>query len=536
MYANQAMSTLEFPNTYTFGKCICEHLLLQRKRDDLATIRPSIIGPSLHMPFEGWGGPKPSTVIAAVCLYLKFPLSIWCFSNHPAAVIPVDVVARFVLCKTFNGPDSSATSISGPENIPNVAEDEPFASKSGSTVEAKTDASVIFAAAWNKDSPATSAFSWFDCATTVPHLGTTLQRFTRIPTYILYVVSLKILPSLRLKQASFALLYRFLVEMPFSLLLRLVAMGRLSGLHALLSKLLPILDLPVLFYPFMNNAFFFESELKAPMDLDGERYMFSCVASAYYFVSELDARYAKDQTNQQPCDTSKLLVGGKNHHLLSSDLSWATTQPCGNVIIRLVSYLFIKILRASSNAVSVDVESFAAISQLASSSRGETMHVILAPTRRSFYDSVLVSFLAFSLPELQIQIPYIAVTHELSSLPFLGWLIEYVQAFVVRRDRAIDPELANQIRRLKSIFKDERECIAIFTETNLNRNRDQQFLNGKTGFLRHMEQTGEDQAIVPIRINYEKIPEQEAPVFEGVSCLAVGKLASQFCVFLSQLS
>ena len=100
-YASMAMEDLGFPNTYTFSKSVCEHLLLKRNEVETLILRPSIVGPAIEQPYEGWAGDKASTLVAGACLYLKFPFNIWSFRKERAPVIPVDVVSRYVLKKAF---------------------------------------------------------------------------------------------------------------------------------------------------------------------------------------------------------------------------------------------------------------------------------------------------------------------------------------------------------------------------------------------------------------------------------------------------
>jgi nucleoside-diphosphate-sugar epimerase len=99
-YASGAMTELQFPNTYTFSKSVCEHLLLQG-RSDTIIIRPSIVGPALIYPYEGWAGSRPSTLVAATCLYFYFQWNLWCFGNHRVPCIPVDILSRYVLLVQF---------------------------------------------------------------------------------------------------------------------------------------------------------------------------------------------------------------------------------------------------------------------------------------------------------------------------------------------------------------------------------------------------------------------------------------------------
>ena len=529
MYAALAMSTLGFHNTYTFSKCISEHLLMQASNDDVVIIRPSIIGPALEEPFEGWAGQRPSTIVAATCLYMMFPFSIWSFGKHDAAIIPVDIVARFVLARACQNrcsdslsglatsSECSSHACSDFEKVTPVGEVESLSSNSASTtgVSKALDVSipVIFNAAWSSDSAVVSSFSWFDFAASVPHLGSVLGSCSRVTAYIGFAVSIKILPSLQLKTEQFAFLYFICVQTPFAACVRLLEILSLTALHRKLSVLLPFLDLPVLFYPFVNNSFVFDSLLKAPQHLDGHRYMFSCIAAAHRFVYENPMTLCEREVRHQR-DTSNIVIGGKHHCLPMSDIRWALTQPLGSMLIRLAGFLFVKILRSSCSEVSVDAESFAEVARNIASKEDDVLHVVLAPTHRSFYDFILISFLAFSLPELKIKIPHIAAASEFSSLPFLGWIIEHVNAFFVKRGSGRDPDLAEQLNRIKHTSKRAGACLEVFIEGS--RSRDRRFLPPKTGFLRCLVQTGGDHLVVPICINYERVPEQDALTRETI--------------------
>ena len=79
--ASTAMNDLGFPNTYTFSKCVCEHLLLRDQESNVVIIRPCIVGPSWNSPWEGWAGNIPSTIVAGACLFLMNPNSVWSFGK-----------------------------------------------------------------------------------------------------------------------------------------------------------------------------------------------------------------------------------------------------------------------------------------------------------------------------------------------------------------------------------------------------------------------------------------------------------------------
>eukprot|EP00957_Ditylum_brightwellii_P161597 12303403-Ditylum_brightwellii.AAC.1 len=64
-YASSAMHKLCFPNTYTFSKCVYEHLLLRNDGVNTIFVWPSIVGLAVSEPHEGWAREMPSTVVAA---------------------------------------------------------------------------------------------------------------------------------------------------------------------------------------------------------------------------------------------------------------------------------------------------------------------------------------------------------------------------------------------------------------------------------------------------------------------------------------
>lgn len=91
-----------FPNTYTYTKCLTEHLLVKnRDKVPLVIMRPTIIGAAWKEPVEGW----IDSSLAAAALYLSagvgflkfFP----CKSNLNGDQIPVDIVSNATLVNTY---------------------------------------------------------------------------------------------------------------------------------------------------------------------------------------------------------------------------------------------------------------------------------------------------------------------------------------------------------------------------------------------------------------------------------------------------
>jgi 1-acyl-sn-glycerol-3-phosphate acyltransferase len=185
-----------------------------------------------------------------------------------------------------------------------------------------------------------------------------------------------------------------------------------------------------------------------------------------------------------------------------------------------VGFIVIKLLRAVTTEVTLDLDSLMRAVQAAheSGSKADSKsdidsqtHIILAPTHRSYMDFILISYIAFALPEIGISIPNIAAADDFARVPVLGMLTRMTGAFFVKRGKGvIDPKLEEKVLSLKKSNVEMNTCIEVFLEGG--RSRDRRFLQPKTGFLRCLAKTKGKHVVIPITINYEVIPEQ--------SCLA----------------
>jgi 1-acyl-sn-glycerol-3-phosphate acyltransferase len=280
-------------------------------------------------------------------------------------------------------------------------------------------------------------------------------------------------------------------------------------------RLIPFLDLPVLFFPFMNSSFNFSSELVAPPEFIGDRYVFNCVAASHSFTMKAKSSDATTQLKSESSGNSSdlnqnvsfLRVGGSAHRRDAPDAWWALTQPNGSYFIRFAGWLLVKILRATCSDITVDCVSFtSALSKL--KSMGGSPRLVLAATHRSLLDFLVLSFIFFSVPELQVDIPSIAAAEEFERLPFIGWLARCMGAFFVRRGRGhADSELTTSIKSVEKHCEGPYATFEVFLEGT--RSRDRRFAEPKTGFMKCLRQTEGTSVIVPITISYERVPEQE---------------------------
>ena len=172
----------------------------------------------------------------------------------------------------------------------------------------------------------------------------------------------------------------------------------------------PFIELPVLFFFFTKQEYHFQSSIPAPDDFDCEKYMVLCSLAGEKFLSGSTTKN-NPKSIRSVKDCNPVVIAGKNHSQpCVSDLLWALTQPTGNLFIRIIAYLLIKIIRMTVSEITLDVEAFAAVER--ERERGE--HLVLAPTHRSLFDFMLISFVSFSLPELKVSEGYVDSLHPTS--------------------------------------------------------------------------------------------------------------------------
>jgi len=531
--ASAAMNDLGFPNTYTFSKCICEHLLLRCTNHNTTIIRPSIVGPSVQEPYEGWAGDKPSTLIAAACLYLKNQYNLWAFRKELAPIIPVDVVCRFILAKTFSSESTSLSRSSSSSNLTQGSQrssEDSYVFPNNTSKSTDNDTTVldnqpqaptkcIYTATWDAISPKTSSFIWYEYAYVITQLGAVKGHVDRAVVY-LGLWSFHAVLALNPECDTYRKLHNWVIRIPTSMLNNLLKkIGLCPSLSKQLDRLSPFLDLPVLFYPFTTNTFYFQSDLVAPSSMNGERYMFSCAVAAERFIQKLSKR-GKDKkiVEMEEDEPSTLTIAGKAHPIVSSDLWWSLSQPKGNYAIRFIGWIVIKILRQISTDVTVDISSLSAAQSAVDYVNSLEMKpcLLLAPTHRSLLDFIIITFVSFAVPELCIDIPHIAAADEFARMPILGWLAKAAGAFFLKRGKGVvDSSLELEVQKIKRNSSRSRTptCFEVFLEGK--RSRDRRYVKAKTGFLKCLHNTGGDHIILPITINYEMTPDQNSLSIEA---------------------
>ncbi|GAX13442.1 alkyldihydroxyacetonephosphate synthase [Fistulifera solaris] len=487
-YATKAMNDLGFSNAYQLSKCVVEHLL-QNISLNTIIIRPSIVGPAVCESLKGWAGSRPSTITAAPCLYFSYQWNIWSFGDHAVPCIPVDVLARFIANKTIRHRLSSSES----EEDRSSSSDEDF-EKVSIYAERSKPRYTIHVAAWDVSSNTKSQFTWLQFAVAITQTGVILGYFSRLTAYLGLWVATRVLPR-NLTVSRFKQLHQLFVENPFSALLAFyTSCGYCMDQGRRFSR---FLDLPVLFFPFMNSSFYFSSDLIAPPDFDGERYMMICLSSASRFLQ-------RERVNSVMPKVADIQVAGNEQCSWIQAWLWAFMQPKGPIAVRVVGALLNRLLCSIFSSVIVDLGSFCDV--LRDLKMNKNTRIILASTHRSFFDFLLLSYVCFALPELGIDLPFIISADSFERLPVFGIMAKLLGAVFVKRNRGrIDPSLEASLNELPASA-----VIEVFLEGT--RSRDRRFVRPKTGVLRCLSTNSHKYCIIPITMSYEKIPEQPSLV------------------------
>lgn len=236
---------------------------------------------------------------------------------------------------------------------------------------------------------------------------------------------------------------------------------------------------------FTTRSFDFCASLPLPPAYHGRRYVAIVCRGLYKHVLRRDDR--------------EWAVAGRAHPGHDGDLRWVMGQPGGNGWIRGASWVVTKVLRRTTDAVTVDLPSF----ERARNSVPGGSAVVLVPSHRSYLDFVLCSYLTFARPDLGFPIPHIAATIEFGRIPLLGRLLSAMHAFYLRRGEGReDPELSRRVKHLLA----SGQSLEFFVEGARSRTRE--FLPPKRGLLRCVQASGVPCVLIPIAISYDRLPEE----------------------------
>lgn len=434
------------PNTYTYTKCLAEHLLSQRRGDvPLAIVRPSIISASWATPKPGW---IDSTAAFAGCLlYTGLGLvKVWeANPNVRLDVVPVDQVSRRVIDTAFF------------EKMPAPHEPVPIRlAAMGLAGAMRADLSTRATARFFEERPGAKAPPGVFIGGV--HHGVSRQDLLR-----------RALP-VELARAYFTLTRQG---------------GRKRQIEVLDER---VRRLNSAFRYFIHHSFDFKpSQSSVPEGFSAEKYIDIVNRGMYRHLL-------------RKSDT-ELSLAGKEHDEVWSDLSWARKHSQGSPVIRTLGVALRKALRRCTTRVTYDRTSF----ERAVAAIPPGHLYVLAPSHRSYFDFLLSSYLCFTHPDLGLPVPQIAAAEEFARIPLVTPILSRAGAFYVRRGvgKAL-PEVRRELARVV----ERHRALMFFIEGQRSRGR--HVLPPKRGLLRALQGTSRPSAVIPIAISYERIPEEGA--------------------------
>ncbi len=375
------------PNTYTFTKCLAEHLLSERRGHvPISIVRPSVVSACLQHPFPAWIDSAAAFAGFVALIGTGHLRVLVADPDSRLDVVPCDIVAKRVIDACFlteaERPMRIRYAVAGlPQN--------PTSTQSVSGIVKFFQSHVI------------------DRYPDVSWIGPASRRFAleemrhhRVPLKVARVGLRVAQQHKKLRQAT-----------------------RVGEKLKFLNRAFPY---------FTHNTFDFHAT-----DLTGDPHW---TVDGYI---ELICRGVYRHLMKK--DASQMVFGGKQHKDNGQDLLWALRQPQGNWAIRSFALAIRKALRQCATQVTFDRPSFeAAVRALPPNTLP-----VLVPNHRSYMDFLLCSYLFFDRPDLGIAIPHIAAAEEFSRIPILGELFRHTHAFYLKRGQGkADSALTRQVHDL----------------------------------------------------------------------------------------
>lgn len=374
------------PNTYTYTKCLSEHLVTEgRGSIPLTIVRPSIVSASWQYPKPGWIDSNAAFAGFVGLIGAGHLRAIVGKREAELDIVPCDVVAEKVVDAAFAPRSEQAQvryAVAGPQR----------------TIGVGLAADVI--SACFKRHP-------IGRPPKVAYLGPDNKRFRMVDWQ-------------RHKAPA------QLVQMWLKMSGKKRQVRRVAGLVDKLKYLNEA-------FPYFTQhtyAFNASKPWKAD-DYTRSAYLELVCQGVYNFLIGRDER--------------EMTFAGKKHVDPTLDLKWAMSKPHGNWAIRSAGMAVRGGLRRCSSRVTFDLPSF----ERARAAVPPGALMVVVPNHRSYLDFLLCSFLLFDRPDLGIGIPYIAAASEFAELPGLGWLFKQTQAFYISRGGGReDPALTKRIQTL----------------------------------------------------------------------------------------
>ncbi len=443
----QLLAEVGHPNTYTFTKCLAEHLLdAERGEVPLTLVRPSIVSASRRQPEPGWI--DSSAALAAFVLMLGTG-NLRVVAGDPTQkldIVPCDEVSHRVVAAAFAAPPDPTAPI-------RIVHATAGLERSCEIGRSKAQIEAFFRRH--------------------PVMGGSR------PTYI---GPDRAHGGVRF-EIEHAIKHRALGHAQRALL---VATGQ-RKLRRKLEQLMARQSLVnETFSYFTHNTFDFRSRAALGEDFEPEPYMEGVCAGVHRHLMR-----------QSP---ERIPFAGRRHVRRGSDLLWAMRhRPDEPWAIRACAFALAKIFDRCAHQISFDLPSFDA----AMKALPKNALPVILPSHRSYLDFLLIPFLLYSRPDIGLALPHIAADVQFARIPVLGGVARAAGAFFIERGTGrADPRLAEEVARLV----DDGRNILFFIEGARSRSR--RFLRPKRGLIRSLQQTGAPLVALPIAIDFDRVPEE----------------------------
>ena len=531
-----------FPNTYTFSKCLAEHLInINRGNLPVVILRPSIIGSSWAEPMPGW----VDTLSTCGAMYLLSGLGLFKVaqgnSSGIADIVPADLVAN--ACIT-----AAAKYVQTKELV---------VVHVGSSVLNPTtwgmakDAMVAY---WRK-TPPEKAISSAELKTYANSLVYRTVSFVkrRLPYWFFKVYAYA---SQNPKNIKNALLYKQALdrELTIAALFRhftcnewMFSSQRILEIANSMTKeekqTFPI-DITSIswkgyftLYTYGIHKWILKEKVEPPVDpenldinLDSIRLkrfedLFWAVNQPVSLriraLSETKSLVLNSDNVQKAirvfASTMKPGEGGDMEGNVRKATKMAEdmlTRMCGDLrpgMLRLFAYALRKIWRQIYEKIVIDQKAVQKLKRLQETRKGP---IILAPTHRSYVDFLILSYILFAY---NIRVPYIAAGEDFLQIAIVNHILRMSGAFFIKR-RLQNAKLYSAIltEYMQRLLRDD-QFVEFFVEGT--RSRSGKTLPPKMGLLTMCTDLVYDKTIsglhvVPITINYERVLEGETFPFE----------------------
>lgn len=360
------------PNTYTFTKCIGEHLLMDNRGEvPLRVVRPSVVSASLRRPHPGW-----VDSMAAYCGYLSFVAlgHLRAFVGRPdnrLDVVPCDVVsdrvieAAFAPSSRWSTPVPLIHAVAGYENACRLDRGTEIARR-------------FFAEHRLGSGPR------------LKHLGPPDHGF----------------------QAAFWR-HQKLPHLVKDALLGLVGADRARRALRKVESTAEYMN--EAFYYFTQNNFDFRTSRPLDDDFDPIAYNEITMRGVYEYLLGGD-------------DTEMILAGRRDYDQ-RGDLQVVSDRPDGNASVRFLGVVLRRFLNKYAEKVTFDAAAF----RRAMEQKPDEAVTVVVPTHRSFLDFLICSYLFYVRPELGVELPYIPATSDFEEVAIVNRLFEHARALYIDR-------------------------------------------------------------------------------------------------------